>query len=197
MSAGVVVGLLLAAGESRRMRGGNKLLREWGGEPLIRRIAKTALGSQLDSLLAVVGHESDAVQKALEGLEIEFVLNPKYAQGMGSSLSAGVERVRERADAVVILLGDMPRIQSSTIDTVLARWRQGGLCVVHCGSVDSPRPPTLFSRELFADLTALSGDQGARSIIESKRERSGIVTVEPAELSDFDESSDWPDAEAP
>jgi len=197
VSAGVVVGLLLAAGESRRMRGGNKLLREWGGEPLIRRIAKTALGSQLDSLLAVVGHESDAVQKALEGLEIEFVLNPKYAQGMGSSLSAGVERVRERADAVVILLGDMPRIQSSTIDTVLARWRQGGLCVVHCGSVDSPRPPTLFSRELFADLTALSGDQGARSIIESKRERSGIVTVEPAELSDFDESSDWPDAEAP
>lgn len=196
MSAGGVVGLLLAAGESRRMRGGNKLLRDWGGEPVIRRIAKTALDSQLDSLLAVVGHEADAVQNALAGLGIEFVLNPRYAQGMGSSLSAGVERVRERAEAVVILLGDMPRLQSSTIDKVLARRRQGGVWVVHCGSIATPRPPTLFSQELFADLVALSGDQGARSLIESHRERSSVVTVEPAELSDFDESSDWPDAEA-
>ncbi|KXK14447.1 MAG: Purine catabolism protein PucB [Armatimonadetes bacterium OLB18] len=172
-------------------------MREWGGGPLIRRVAKTALDSQLDSVLAVVGHEADSVQKALEGLEIEFVLNPRYAEGMGSSLSAGVERVRERADAVVILLGDMPRIQSSTIDSVLAQWRQGGLSVVHCGSIASPSPPTLFSRELFADLVALSGDQGARSIIESNDERSGIVSVEPFELYDFDESSGWPDAESP
>lgn len=187
----------MAAGESLRMPEGNKLLRDWAGEPLIRRVARIALSSQLDSLIAVLGYEADQVRQALDGLGIEFVLSPLYSQGMGSSLSAGIERVRDRADAVVILLGDMPRIRSGTIDKVLANWRKGGFSVVHCGSQGAPHPPTLFDRELFDDLAALTGDHGAKLVIESQHGRACALNIELSELTDLNESSDWQDAQAP
>ncbi len=91
-----IAGILLAAGSATRM-GQNKLLLELGGEPLVRRAARTALEAGLAPLLVVVGHEAERVREALAGLPCRFVENPAGGRRAGHlASSAGVAAVPRR-----------------------------------------------------------------------------------------------------
>src|SRR5690606_1923767 len=79
---------VLAAGLSRRMGALNKLVQEIDGVPMVRRVARHALASRADRVFVVVGHEADAVRKALSGLAVGFVDNPDYREGLAASVRA-------------------------------------------------------------------------------------------------------------
>lgn len=101
--------VLLAAGESRRMGGPNKLLLRVGGEPLVRRTARTLLSSGLDGVTAVTGHDGEAVAAALAGLPLTIVPNPDYAAGQMTSVRAGMLAL-PATDAVLVCPADMPAL---------------------------------------------------------------------------------------
>jgi len=184
-----VAGILLAAGAATRM-GRNKLLIELAGEPLVRRAARCALAAGLSPVLVVLGHEADQVRRALAGLACTPVLNPRFAEGMNGSLSAGVAAVPAQAEAALVLLADMPFVEPAMIEAVVARWRETGAPVVTSRYGAAQAPPTLYARALFALLGGGTGEGRGREVVRGQGERARFVDWPPAALADLDSPDD-------
>jgi molybdenum cofactor cytidylyltransferase len=160
--------LVLAAGRSTRMGGANKLTAEIGGRPLVRIAAEQALASKARPVIVVTGHQRERVEAALAGLDVTFVPNPDYAEGMSTSVKAGIAAVPAQADGAIVCLGDMPQVDVRLIDRLLAAFdpEKGALVVVP--TMDGKRGnPVVWSRRFFPELAALGGDIGARHLIAS------------------------------
>jgi len=182
-----VAALVLAAGRSIRAGATNKLTAPVGGAPLVAHAVDAALASPARPVIVVTGHQADAVRKALSGRDVRFAHNPDYADGMSTSIRAGIKALPADADAVVICLGDMPALAGGDIAKLIAAFAEGGAAI--CIPVAGARRgnPVLFARKFFADLAALTGDAGARAIIKEHPEMVREVAVDGAGvLTDLD-----------
>ncbi len=170
----VITIVILAAGRSTRMKGANKLLAEIdsddGGEPVIVRVVSAALASGAGPVMVVTGFEAEKVKKALGGLDVQLVDNPDYADGLSTSLRAGISALGEDASSdsggALVLLGDMPRVSSDLIDALIERFHAEGGNVI-CRPVWGGRPgnPVLWPKDLFREMMAIEGDTGARGLL--------------------------------
>src|SRR5688572_2931393 len=106
-----IAAVILAAGRSTRMGGPNKLLAEIGGRPLVRIAAEEALASRARPVIVVTGHQRDKVEAALDDLKVERVHNPYFAEGLSTSLKAGLAALPADVDGAVVCLGDMPQVR--------------------------------------------------------------------------------------
>lgn len=187
--AGAVAGVVLAAGTSTRM-GRNKLLLELAGESLVRRTVRTAAAAGLDPVLVVLGHEAERVEAEILGLPCHTVLNPDYRLGIGSSLRVGAARAAEAAEALVVLLADMPFVDAGLVARVLARHREDGapLVVVRYGEREAP--PTLFGRALYGELLATPDGEGGRPVVDRHRVEAVFVDAPGEALRDVDRPAD-------
>jgi molybdenum cofactor cytidylyltransferase len=183
-----IAAIVLAAGRSTRMGAINKLIAEIGGKPLVRIAAEQALASHAAPVIVVTGHEREKVEAALAGLPVRFAHNAGYAEGLGSSLRAGIAAVPKEADGVIVCLGDMPQVDAQLIDKLLAAFdpEKGALVVVP--SIGGRRGnPVVWARRFFADLMTVQGDIGARHLISSYPEAVVEVPVAgDAALTDVD-----------
>jgi molybdenum cofactor cytidylyltransferase len=172
-----VAAVVLAAGQSRRMAGPNKLLATIDGKPLVRIAAESALKSSASLVRVVTGNLADRVGVALDGLAVERVHNPDFAEGLSTSLRAGLSGLPEDVDAAIILLGDMPGVDAAAIDRLIAAFdpANGALIVVPTSSGKRGNP-VLWSSRFFPDLAAVQGDTGGRHLIGSNPE--AVVEVE-------------------
>jgi molybdenum cofactor cytidylyltransferase len=173
-----VAGIVLAAGRSTRMGGPNKLLADIGGKPLVRIAVEQALASRARPVVVVTGHQRGEVEAALKGLPVAFTHNPDYAQGLSTSLKAGIAALPAEADGVIVCLGDMPQVDGALIDRLIAAFdpEKGALVVVP--TIAGKRGnPVVWSRRFFGDLSRLDGDVGARHLIGSYPEAVAEVAV--------------------
>ena len=156
-----IAAVVLAAGRSTRMGGTNKLVAEIGGKPLVRIAAEQALASRAQPVIVVTGHQRERVEKALVGLPVRIVHNPDFADGLGTSLKAGIAAVPAEADGVVVCLGDMPQVDAALIDRLIAAFNpeQGALAVMPTFNGKRGNP-VLWSRRFFPELMAIEGDVG-------------------------------------
>jgi molybdenum cofactor cytidylyltransferase len=170
-----VAAIVLAAGRSTRM-GANKMLADVAGEPLIRRTVRAVAASQARPLIVVTGYEGDKVEGALVGLEATVIHNPRYKQGLATSLQSGIEALPRAAQGAVVCLGDMPLVGARTIDALIARFarepRPSAVVPTHAGEWGNP---VLLSRALFLEIGMLAGDAGARQLL---RGRSDVAMIE-------------------
>jgi molybdenum cofactor cytidylyltransferase len=161
-----IAALVLAAGRSSRMGGPNKLLAEIGGRPLLRMVVEATLGSQARPILVVTGYQRERVETALAGLPVTLVHNPNYAEGLGSSLKAGIAALPAEADGVVVCLGDMPQVDAGLIDHLIGAIDPDKGALVAVPTIEGKRGnPVVWSRRFFPDLMAVEGDVGARYLI--------------------------------
>jgi molybdenum cofactor cytidylyltransferase len=174
-----VAAILLAAGRSTRMGGPNKLLAEIGGRKLVRIVAEQVLASKAHDVIVVTGHQADQIRAALRGLKVTFVHNPDFAEGLASSVKAGIAAAPDHADGAVICLGDMPLISSDLIDRLIEAFApdRGQLIVVPVSN-NRRGNPVLWSRRFFHELMTLDGDIGARHLIARHSEAVAEVVVE-------------------
>ena len=162
--------VVLAAGRSTRMGPRNKLLEEFAGRPIVRRVVEAALASRARPVIVVTGHQGEAVAAALDGLDVEIVHNPAFADGMATSLKAGIAALTHggdgELDGAIVALGDMPEIGPAHIDRMISAFApkesRSIVVPVHEGRRGNP---VLWSAEFFPAMRALDGDAGARSII--------------------------------
>ena len=161
-----VAAIVLAAGESRRMGDINKLLIGVDGVVMVARAADAALESGADPVIVVTGHEHEKVEAALAGRAVECVHNPDYAEGMSTSLRAGLAAIPADTGAAVICLGDMPHIDSGLISRLIAGYDPAegrAICVpTYKGKRGNP---VLWSSRYFGEMQRLAGDVGARHLI--------------------------------
>ena len=158
--------LLLAAGQSRRMGGPNKLLAELDGVPMVARVAQRLLASRARPIIAVLGNQADAVDSVLGKLPVERVRNPEFAAGLSTSLKRGIAALTSDLDGVIVCLGDMPLISGRHLDRLIAGFNPlEGRAIIVPTRRGKRGNPVLWSRRFFAEMAELAGDVGAKHLI--------------------------------
>ncbi|MEO7086411.1 MAG: nucleotidyltransferase family protein [Gemmatimonadaceae bacterium] len=184
----MIVGLLLAAGGARRF-GSQKLIHPFDGRPLVRHAAEV-LAAATGALVVVVGNGANAVSASLEGLGARIVENPHWSDGLSTSLRAGIAALPSDAEAAIVCLGDQPRVSGDVIRRVIETWRATRLPIVSARYRGTRGHPVLFDAAVFSELGGLSGDAGARMLIERDATRVGYVDVDAAVPGDVDSPDD-------
>ena len=194
--------LILAAGASQRMGEQHKLLLEIEGIPLVRRAVNAALASNARSVTLITGKCREEISAHFDPppARLNLLHNPDYATGMASSLTLGIRHLPADVDAVVVMLADMPYVNAAHLDRLMAahaaaaaqgtQAAQAAIIVpTHAGQRGNP---LLWPRRFFPQMLTLSGDQGARTLLQ--RHAAAIVNVEfdtPAILQDVDTPEDF------
>lgn len=178
------VGVLLAAGQSRRFGPGDKLLADLGGRPLVTHAAAALTHTGCDKLIAVTSNP--AVADVLSGFE--HVEPDRPDDGQSASLRAGVRRAsQEGAKCVLVALGDMPFVTPETLARALAMGQRHGVAMATDGTCRMP--PICFGHSLFSSILELTGDQGARAILRTLPSEAKVL-ISTQELRDIDTSED-------
>ena len=176
---------VLAAGQSTRMNGPNKLLATFDDVPLIRRSAMIAIAAGGDPVIAVLGHMAEQCSAALDGLSVVIALNKDFASGLASSLQTAIRNVPPSADGVMMLLADMPALTAVDLKSMIRQFQDaGGQSVVRATYKGKRGNPVLLPRLLFDEVFTLAGDVGARHLIE--RGDIPVIDVELGEAAAID-----------
>lgn len=187
-----VYGLILAAGQSRRMGKDNKLLSTLGEKPLIKHVADALTATSVEGVYVVTGHESTKIEKELSGKLIQFVHNPLFASGLSSTLKKGVAALPEDADGVLVCLGDMPLTGSEVLEALINTFNEApseSICIPTFEGKNGN--PVLWPRSCFSEIMELEGDVGARALIGLHADIVEHVPVDnPSIFIDVDTASD-------
>ena len=158
--------IILAAGSASRM-GRLKQLQAFEGKTLVARAIDTALEAGFDPVLVVVGAEAGAVQASVASQRVSVVQNGQWADGMGSSIRAGIHQLQmERTDvaAALISLADQPLVTARHLSAMRTAFHQNGASIVAAEYSGTVGVPALFSRRLFDTLATLAAGSGAKSL---------------------------------
>ncbi len=172
--------IVLAAGESTRMPGRNKLLSPVDGVAMIVHVVERIRCADVSDIIVVTGHESTKIREALADCEVRFIHNPDYRSGLSTSLRAGIAAVGRESNSALICLGDMPGIRTESIRALLHAFdpEDPRICVPVYGSRRGH--PVLWPARFFAEMLEISGDHGARHIIdEHAAEVTRVVVSDP------------------
>jgi molybdenum cofactor cytidylyltransferase len=187
-----VAAIVLAAGRGTRFGQEPKLLATLQGKPLLLYGVEAALGSTAQPVIVVTGHRNRETEAELEGLPIQIVHNPTFAEGLSTSLKAGFAALPPKVKAAIILLGDMPLVTAALIDELVAAWEEAGEPAALVPTLNGQRGnPVIISRRLESLIDGLSGDSGAGLIL---RGRSDVVewpTSRQAVLQDVDTKEEF------
>ncbi|HEY7437479.1 MAG TPA: nucleotidyltransferase family protein [Methylomirabilota bacterium] len=186
----MIAGVVLAAGLSRRM-GRAKMLMPVDGRAIVRHAVESVLAGGVDSVWVVTGPDVEPVEAALAGLAVQIVVNPAPEEGQASSLRAGIAALPASVDAVLIALGDQPALAPSIIPALLAARRTSPKLIVAPRYRDGQGNPVVFKREIFPELLRLTGDQGARPIIQKEPARVEWVELDLPMPPDVDTPADY------
>jgi molybdenum cofactor cytidylyltransferase len=197
----MIVGVVLAAGSARRFDGTQKMLAQvpnGNGErpmPLVRLAVLGLCEAGLDHVV-VLGREAEAVRACVADLGSSFVVNADFASGMSTSLRAGVEYALEHwrtADGLLVALGDQPVSGTGIVEVLVDHFRseQGVKPLIvaprYRGELGNP---VLFDRTLAPELLAVTGDRGARSVVERDPARVRHVDFDRTPPRDVDTPDD-------
>ncbi len=174
------VGILLAAGQSKRFGAENKLLTDFKGKPLVHHAANALQGAKLDCILAVISKNGVPA----ELLNMPTVINDSEQCAQSDNLRLGLKyAIKQNADKVVIVLGDMPFVTPQTIQAI------SNLCTKsRCSAAMSSGhklPPVAIPVSLFSEVMSSEGDQGARGLIQALPPES-CFKISPKEALDID-----------
>jgi molybdenum cofactor cytidylyltransferase len=180
-----VAAIVLAAGQGTRFGPEPKLLSFHAGKPLVRHVVEAALAASTAPVIVVTGHRAGEVEAALVDCPVRIVRNTSYADGLSTSLKAGLADCPAAAVAALVLLADMPLIRPALIDSLVAAWdgRAAAVIPTHDGQRGNP---VLLARPLFGEIANLRGDAGAGQILRGRSDVIELPVDDPAVLCDVD-----------
>ena len=186
----VLPAVILAAGLSTRMGRIKATLPLPPSDTFITRIIRTLLNSDVDDIVAVLGHEAAAVAESIvkSGLPARLVVNDAYETGQFSSLLTGLNAVdRPGVSGMLMTLVDVPLVSPASVRAVIARYRATGAPVVRAVRGDEHGHPVLIDRSLFAQLRAADRGAGAKPVVRAHASPAGDVVVDdPGAFLDID-----------
>lgn len=186
--------VILAAGQSSRMRGQDKLLMQIEQHPLLAVVAQRALATGHPVYVCLAEGVTGARAQSLQHLDVTLVSVHDAAQGMAHSLRAGIRSLPANITAAMILPADMPELTSDDLSSMTLAYLTGRTAAILRGAAADGRAghPVIFPRAYFAQIQALSGDKGARSVISANATQVELVPL-PDEhaLTDLDTPEAW------
>lgn len=183
-----VTGLLLAAGGSRRL-GRPKQLLPYGATTLLGHTVATAKACGFGQLIVAIGGAADEVRAAVDLSGADVIENPDFEQGCSSSIAAALPAMDERAEVLVLLLGDQPGVRPDIVAALLAG--RAGAPLAMCCYDDGRGHPFAFARALFPDLAGLHGDKAVWKLLDRLGSEVVEVRVPGAVPRDVDTWDDY------
>ena len=186
--------LLLAAGQSRRMRGRDKLMQPVSGAPLLRVMARRACAAGLGPVIVALPPAPHPRHDALKGLPVTPVPVPDAAEGLSASLKRALAALPNDAEAAMILLADLPDLSAEDIKSIAQAVETKANALIWRGATAEGQPghPVIFARALFPELAELTGDSGAQAVIRRHADRVALVRLPDRHaLNDLDTPEDW------
>jgi molybdenum cofactor cytidylyltransferase len=183
--------VVLAAGRASRM-GELKQLLFINGQPMVRRVTEAVCAADLAQVVVVVGAQAEAVTDALTDLPVDIVINKAWADGMSTSLRAGIEALDTEIQAVLVVLADQPALTPSLLRTLVDRYYTTEAPIVVPFYQGQRGNPVLFDRSLFTELLAVEGDRGGRVLISRYQDQVERVDVDDSSvILDVDTRQDY------
>ena len=197
----MISAILLAAGQSSRMNGENKLSKEIDGIPLIKYAIKNILGSSVDELIIVLGYERKVIESLIDiNKKTKIIFNKNFKDGIASSIKAGIGKISKKSDAFFICLGDMPNVNQNIYNKLIKTRSKYNkkLKIEHKKEIIIPTnqgqkgTPVLFSKFMKDKFKNIEGDFGAKKIIELYEQKILNVPIDNDGINlDFDTKEDF------
>jgi len=186
-----VFAVVLAAGASNRF-GSTKQLQTFDGISLVGRAANLASSVCGNNTILVTGHDSTTVARSAGEAARFVIVNDHYTDGMSSSIAAAASALAHTAGGILFILADQPLIGAEHLQAMLDAWSGSEKEIIATAIADTSGPPVLFPRGTFPELMRLTGDQGARSVLQDPRFTVSTIQFENAAV-DIDTPRDLAD----
>jgi CTP:molybdopterin cytidylyltransferase MocA len=157
-----IAAIILAAGASRRLARPKQLV-EYRGETLIARAVRIAVEAGLEPVIVVLGAERVAVRTAVRDEGVVFVENDAWAEGIASSMRAGLKALGPDVAGALMMPCDQPRLSADHLSRMVGSFRDGAIVASTYAGVRGV--PAVFARDSWSELMKLSGDVGARRLL--------------------------------
>ena len=175
--------VVLAAGQSTRLGGTNKLLLPYPEEPLILCSIRTALASDLGPVAVVLESATGRLARAIRSLPVLLIKNPDAAAGVSTSIRRAAEWAFEASNALLLLLGDEPDVDPDVLQAMAERWRVDQPAALRARYRDRPGHPSLITKQFLSATDGLIGDRGFACRFEVTREHDFFVDADaPADI---------------
>jgi molybdenum cofactor cytidylyltransferase len=185
----VISALVLAAGEGTRF-GGTKQLEILRGKPLVQYAVDAASAAGVGEIVVVLGHDAVRVRDALDLPEgARVVVNERYADGQSTSLAAGLRALDPASEAAVVLLGDQPGIAARHVRALVTAFETDAPGIMRIRFRDGPGP-AILARSVWGEAIELTGDTGARALLESDPGRARWLDIDENTPPDVDRRVD-------
>jgi len=197
----VISAILLTAGQSKRMNGENKLTKEIKGSPLIKLSVKNILASSIDELIVVLGYQKEIIEKFIDkNKKIKFIFNKDFESGMASSIKTGLDNLSEKTEAFFICLGDMPMVNQNIYNKMIKtklnynkKLKPNFKKEIFIPTYEKKNGnPVLFTKHMKEKIMQISGDDGAKELIEIYKSKALHIPVKNRGITlDFDIQEDF------
>lgn len=161
-----IAAIIIAAGESRRLKGKVKQLLPWNNQPLISYIIDIVHSSGLSPIIIVLGANYSQIIPVIRSKPVKLIINPKWEEGKGSSISIGVNALPKEINAVMLFVIDQPFLSKELIGAIMreyARKEKVEIIAPYIGEIQSN--PVLFTKKVFPSLLGLEKEEGGKKII--------------------------------
>ena len=189
----MISAIVLAAGQSKRMGGDNKLIKKYNKKYLINHIIGTLIKSKVNKIIVVLGFQKSKVRKiTVKNKKINFVFNKNYKSGMASSIKTGLKEISKRSIGFLIVQADMPLISKKIIDSLCYSIRNNNKEIVAPIYKSNMGNPIGFKRSMTRILNKTSGDSGAKKMIKRNKKNLSLIRVNSKSIfKDFNTQRDF------
>ena len=189
----MISAILLAAGQSKRMDGENKLIKKYSNKYLINHILGALIKSKINKIIIVLGFQSSKVRKiTVKNKKINFVFNKNYKSGMASSIKAGLKKISKKNTGFLIVQADMPLISKKIINSLCYAIKDNNKEIVVPIYKRNMGNPIGFKSSMIKILNKTKGDSGAKKMIKRNKKKLSLITVNSKSIfKDFNTQRDF------
>ena len=192
----MISAILLAAGQSKRMQGQNKLLKKYKKKYLINHILNTLVKSKVKNIFLVLGFQNLKVRKIIiKSEKIKCIYNKKYKSGLSSSIQTGLKKISKKNIGFLIVHADMPLVSKRIINVLCSAVKNKNKEIFVPVYKKKLGNPLAFKYSMIKSLKKIKEDRGAKKLIKSNKSKVQMVNVNSKSiLIDFDQLKDFPSA---
>ena len=192
----MISAILLAAGQSKRMKGKNKLLLKYKRKTLINHVLRSLIKSKVNKIIIVLGHEDRKIKKiVLKSKKIIFVFNSNYAKGISTSIKCGLKKISKKNIGFLITHADMPLVSKTILNALCSALKNKNEEIFIPVYKKRIGNPLAFKYSMIKFLKRIKGDRGAKKLIRSNKSKIKLMKMKSKSiLIDFDQLKDFPSA---
>ena len=189
----MIKGILLAAGQSKRLKNQNKLLKKFKNKELILHSFKSIQKSKINQIIIVLGYQSNEIKKLIKkNKKIKFVFNKKYKYGMSSSIKTGLKKVNKKDRGFIILQSDMPFVKTSDINKIYNSIKRKKYLVHALKYKNRIGNPIGFDISILKKFKKIKGNVGAKYMVKRLNHSTNFIKVSSEKVfKDFDKALDF------